>query len=81
MHKCLPKHDTQNDHERSGRKSEQIEGRSWTHLHQSPVIEIVEAEANENDGRGRQDNADDIDLDIWPPLIWFQTETQQEDDA
>jgi hypothetical protein len=43
------------------------------------MIEIVEAEADENDRRRGENDPDHVDLDLRAALVAFKAETQQKD--
>ena len=48
---------------------------------QAPPVQIVEAEADEDDGRRRQNDADHVDLHIRPPRVGLEAEAQKENDG
>jgi hypothetical protein len=47
---CLPEHDAENDHDRRRRKAKEVERRIGGGQRQPPSVQIVEAEADEDDG-------------------------------
>ena len=48
----------------AGDRPSEVERRVWPRNPQAPPVQIVEAEADENDGCGRKNDADRVDLHV-----------------
>ena len=77
----LAEHDAHHDHDRRGRQAEEVERRVGSRQPQAPPVQVVEAEADEDDGGRRQNDADHVDLHIRAPLIGLEAEAQKENDG
>ena len=76
----LQQHDADHDHHRRGRQAEKVEGCAGPRHAEAPAVEVVEAEADQDDGGRGQHHAHEVDPHILPAFVRLQPEAQEEHD-
>ena len=70
----LAEHDTQNDQNRCWGQAKEVERRVGGRESQSPPVQVVEAEADEDDCGRRQNDAYQVDLDLRAAAVRLEAE-------